>query len=57
MTDPDCEECGGTGQCDYAFGEDVRTMACEVCNDGGDEPDADRAYDEMKDRQAEEMTN
>ena len=37
-----CAECGGEKFCDYGYGEDVRTEACEICNMGADEPDDDR---------------
>lgn len=36
-----CGECGGERYCDYGFGEEVRTMACEMCN-ADDEPDEER---------------
>jgi hypothetical protein len=46
-----CDECDGEGVCDYGYGEDVRTYACEKCSDGGDEDDL--AYDRFRDDQAE----
>jgi len=49
-----CSECGGEKYIDVVFnGDDSRKEACEKCNLGGDEPDEDRAYDEMKDAEAE----
>lgn len=52
MTDPDCEECEGTGFVDYLISvDDTRKMACELCNDGGDEPDEDEQYERFKDDQ------
>ena len=28
---PDCEDCGGEGVCEYARGEDSFTELCETC--------------------------
>jgi len=54
MTNPDCEECEGTGYVEYLISvDDSRPMACEVCNDGGDEPDEDAEYERHRDNQVE----
>lgn len=50
----ECPECGGDKFIDVADGEDSKQIACEVCNPHGDEEDPDRAYDAMKDDEAEE---
>lgn len=44
LEDIPCGSCGGEGVCDYGFGEDVRTMACEDCN-ADSEPDEDGGED------------
>lgn len=53
MTNPDCEECEGTGFVDYLIGvDDSKKMCCEVCNDGGGF-DEDAAYELWRDNQVE----
>jgi hypothetical protein len=46
-----CKECFGTGIVEYQIAvDDFKDVACELCNDGGDD-DSDRAYDAWKDDQ------
>ena len=50
LANPNCEECGGEGTCDYVRGEDSFISECEVCFPGGlDNSDDD--YDAWRDNQ------
>ena len=55
---PNCEDCGGEGTCEYARGEDSITDLCETCygkDSCMDDLNEDDDYDQWKDAQAEAM--
>lgn len=52
---PECEDCGGEGVCEYARGEDTFTDICDTCFKGQTAEDLfeDDRYEELRDERIE----